>query len=374
MKKTELMIIDDEPINLSILNGLLAPNFLVRAFKSGLDAFNSLGQISHPELILCDVNMPEMDGFTFADKVKASKLYREIPIIFITSLDSSVDEEAGFRHGAVDYITKPFTPSVVIARVEAQLELKIGRDRFKNQNVWLEKEVQNRIKENQKIMDVTIGVVTQLVETRDLDTGNHIYRTKAYFGIIARHLQQNPDLAELFTDKYVDTIVKASPLHDIGKVGVRDHILLKQGKLTPEEFEIMKTHTTIGGHLLRLAIEKSDKAGGKTTETDESSVFFREAMNIAEFHHERWDGTGYPQGLKENDIPLSARIMALVDVFDALTNARVYKPAWSWEETVEYIRSKKGTQFDPMIVDAMDAELDQFKVIWRTSAIHEVTV
>ncbi len=135
MKKTELMIIDDEPINLSILNGLLAPNFLVRAFRSGLDAFNSLGQISHPELILCDVNMPEMDGFTFADKVKTSKLYREIPIIFITSLDSSVDEEAGFRHGAVDYITKPFTPSVVIARVEAQLELKIGRDRLKNQNV-----------------------------------------------------------------------------------------------------------------------------------------------------------------------------------------------------------------------------------------------
>ena len=371
MKKTELMIIDDEPINLSILNGLLAPNFLVRAFKSGQDAFSSLGQISHPELILCDVNMPEMDGFTFADKVKTSKLYREIPIIFITSLDSSVDEEAGFKHGAVDYITKPFTPSVVIARVEAQLVLNVARDRLKNQNVWLEKEVQNRIKENQIILDATIGVVTQLVETRDLDTGNHIYRTKAYFDIIARHLQINPILSTSFTDKYVDMIVKASPLHDIGKVGVPDQILLKQGKLTPEEFEIMKTHTSIGGSLLRLAIERSEIARGNASGIDESRLFFQEAMNIAEFHHERWDGTGYPLGLKEDAIPISARIMALVDVFDALTNHRVYKPAWSWDDTVAYIRSKKGSQFDPLIVDAMDAQLDQFRIIWRSSAIHQ---
>lgn len=164
MEKTELMIIDDEPINLSILNGLLSPTYLITAFKSGIDAYNSLGTIAHPELILCDINMPGMDGFSFADKIKSSKHYSEIPIIFITSLDSSIDEEAGFRHGAVDYITKPFTPAVVMARVQAHLELKISRDRLKNQNAWLEKEVQNRIKENQIILDATIGVENILIK------------------------------------------------------------------------------------------------------------------------------------------------------------------------------------------------------------------
>lgn len=368
MIRTELMIIDDEPINLSILNGLLASKYLVRAFKSGLDAFNSLGTVSQPELILCDVNMPEMDGFTFADKVKSSKQYREIPIIFITSLDSSIDEETGFKHGAVDYITKPFTPSIVIARVEAHLELKNARDRLKNQNVWLEKEVQNRIKENQIILDATIGVVTQLVETRDIDTGNHIYRTKAYYEIISRELQKDAKFSDLLSDKFVDTIIKASPLHDIGKVGVSDQILLKPGRLNEEEFEIIKTHTTIGGDLLRMAIEQSDIARGNMIGMNEARLFFQEAMNIAEYHHEHFDGSGYPKGLKGEEIPLSARIMALVDVFDALTNDRVYKSAWTIEDTVKYIHGKKGSQFDPMIVDAFDRKLEQFIIIWHVSA------
>jgi putative two-component system response regulator len=369
MKKTELMIIDDEPINLSILNGLLSPNFLVRAFRSGLDAFNSLGTVSHPELILCDINMPEMNGFAFADKVKSSKLYREIPIIFITSLDSSIDEEAGFKHGAVDYITKPFTPAVVIARVEAHLELKVARDRLKNQNVWLEKEVQNRIKENQIILDATIRVVTQLVETRDIDTGDHIFRTKSYYEVIAKQLQLQPALQNQLTDKFVDTIIKASPLHDIGKVGVPDHILLKPGKLSPEEFEIMKTHTTIGADSLRRAIDLSDIAKSNITlGIDDSRLFFQEAMNIAEFHHEHYDGNGYPKGLKGTDIPISARIMALVDVFDALTNKRVYKPAWTLDETIIYIQGKKGTQFDPLVVEAFIDQIERFNLIWRTSA------
>jgi putative two-component system response regulator len=368
MKKTELMIIDDEPINLSILNGLLSPKFLIRAFKSGQDAFNSLGFVSHPELILCDVNMPEMDGFSFAEKVKSSKLYREIPIIFITSLDSSIDEEAGFKHGAVDYITKPFTPSVVIARVEAHLEIKVARDRLKNQNVWLEKEVQNRIKENQIILDATIGVVTQLVETRDVDTGNHIYRTKAYYEIITKALKENTTFSSFFDERFMDTIIKASPLHDIGKVGVPDYILLKPGKLSDDEFEIMKKHTSLGGKLLRLAIEHSEMVSGGVNGINESKLFFQEAMNIAEFHHENYDGSGYPKGLKGEEIPISARIMALVDVFDALTNNRVYKHAWSLEETIDYIHSNKGTKFDPNVVDAFDNQIEKFKSIWLKSA------
>lgn len=368
MSKTELMIIDDESINLSILNGLLSPNYLVRAFKSGFEAFNTLGKVAHPELILCDINMPEMNGFMFADRVKSSKLFSEIPIIFITSLDSSIDEEAGFKHGAVDYITKPFTPSVVIARVQSHLELKNARDRLKNQNAWLEKEVQNRIKENQIILDATIGVVTQLVESRDVDTGNHIIRTKIFYEIIAKNLQKNPKYVKLLNNKFLDTIVKASPLHDIGKVGVTDQILLKPGKLTDEEFERMKKHTIIGGDLLKLAIEHSDIARGNSSNLEESRTFFEEAMNIAKYHHEHYDGNGYPVNLKGDDIPLSARIMALVDVFDALTNNRVYKPAWSMEKTIDYIHSKKGTQFDPDIVDAFDQEIEQFKSVWKSYA------
>lgn len=363
MKKTELMIIDDEPVNLSILNGLLSPTFLVRAFRSGLDAYQSLGRIANPELILCDVNMPEMNGFEFADKLRSQRQYRDIPLIFITSLDSSGDEEAGFKHGAVDYITKPISPSVVKARVNAHLELKTARDRLKNQNVWLEKEVQNRIKENQIILESTIGVVTQLVETRDSDTGNHIDRTKAYYDILAHSLQKQQLTPEPLTDKYIASIIKASPLHDIGKIGISDTILLKPGKLTPEEFDLIKSHTLIGAKSLQAATDLSISLH-EGAAMEDSRLFFHEAKNIALYHHERWDGTGYPHGLKGNEIPLSARIMALVDVLDALTNKRVYKAAWGFQETIDYLIAQKGTHFDPLLVEVMLSELDAIKAVW----------
>lgn len=255
-----------------------------------------------------------------------------------------------------------------MARVQIHLELKSNRDRLKNHNLWLEQEVQKRTRENQKILDVTIGVVSQLVETRDEDSGHHIARTKAYYEIIARHLQQLPQYRTTFTDKHVDRITKASPLHDIGKIGVLDSILLKPGKLTPEEFETMKTHTLIGGNALRKAIKITEMDLTKEGTIDEARHFFDEAINIAEYHHERWDGTGYPHGLAGEDIPVSARIMALVDVFDALTNDRVYKPAWSFEETVMYIQSKSGTQFDPTLVEVFNAQLDQFRTICITQS------
>lgn len=365
MKKHEIMIIDDEPANLAVLNRLLAPDTLIRAFRSAQEALTALEGIARPELILCDINMPNVSGFEFADRVKNQAQFRDIPIIFITALDSSLDEEAGFRHGAVDYITKPFSPAVVKARVEAHLELKLARDRLKDQNVWLETEVQRRIRENQVILDATIGVVTQLVESRDLDTGNHITRTKAYYRIIVEALRRKTGYAAILTDKFSDILIKASPLHDIGKVGIPDHILNKPGRLSDEEFEIIKTHTVIGAQALNLALTSSN-LGSELSEINlDSGLFFKEAIAIARHHHERYDGAGYPDGLKGLDIPLSARIMSLVDVYDALTTERVYKKAWSEEEAEHIILSQKGKQFDPDVVEAFENECARFREIHR---------
>lgn len=370
-QKIEIMVVDDEPINLSVLTQILSPSFTIRAFKSAKVALDKIIEGYQPSLILLDINMPEMTGYEFLDILKTDEQTAMIPVIFISTLDSIMDETIGFEHGVVDYITKPFKLTIILARIKVQLELKEARDILKDQNQRLENEVSRRVKENQLIFDLSLDIITQLVETRDLDTGSHIARTKRYYEIIMKQLQKNPKFQDICSDAFINLTVKASPMHDIGKVGIPDHILLKPAKLTSEEFEVIKTHTTIGYKAILKAMSNEALIGLKENIGNLSaSAFFKEASNIVYYHHERWDGTGYPLGLAKEAIPLSARVMCLVDVFDALTHQRTYKEAWSFEQTAEYIKQQSGKQFDPDVVEAFNKSQEDFKQILVSKSTH----
>ncbi|PKM60486.1 MAG: two-component system response regulator [Firmicutes bacterium HGW-Firmicutes-4] len=365
MKKHEISIVDDEPINLMILKKLLSPSFLIRAYKSGAELLQAVEKGIKPDLILMDIMMPGMDGYQTLSELRKDPDNLAIPVIYISALDSLIDEEKGFHLGAVDYIIKPFRPGIVLARVNAHLELKQARDRLKNQNEWLEAEVQRRMVENQMIQDTTLNVFAELVETRDNDTANHVLRTQNYVRIIAERLQKNEKFKNHLGDDTIERIVKAAPLHDIGKIGIPDAILLKPGKLDYEEYEVMKTHCKIGGNAIRLAINKTLSVNKTDNQQGEITAlyFLEEAERIMNYHHERWDGKGYPEELYGDEIPISARIMALADVFDALTTVRPYKKAWSMDAVVDYILEQKGLQFDPDVVDAFETEIKAFRQV-----------
>lgn len=365
MKNHEISIVDDEPINLMILKKLLSPSFLIRAYKSGAELLQAVEKGIKPDLILMDIIMPGMDGYETLSELRKDPANLGIPVIYISALDSLFDEEKGFHLGAVDYITKPFRPGIVLARVNAHLELKQARDRLKNQNEWLEAEVKRRMVENQMIQDTTLNVFAELVETRDNDTANHVLRTQNYVRIIAERLQKNEKFKSHLGDDTIERIVKAAPLHDIGKIGIPDAILLKPGKLDDEEYEVMKTHCKIGGNAIRLAINKTLSVNKTDNEQGEITAlyFLEEAERIMNYHHERWDGKGYPEELYGDEIPISARIMALADVFDALTTVRPYKKAWSMDAVVDYILEQKGLQFDPDVVDAFETEIMAFRQV-----------
>ncbi len=365
-----ILIVDDEPVNLAVLNQLLAPEFRVLACRTGAQALKSATGQPAPDLVLLDVMMPGMDGYEVLRHLRGSATTRDIPVIFVTALDGSMDEERGLSLGAVDYITKPVKPAIVKARVNAHLEIKQARDRLKDQNAWLEAEVARRMRENIIIQEVSLSALAQLAETRDTDTGNHILRTQAYVESLARKLQDDPRFAPQLDELHLVRIVKASPLHDIGKVGIPDRILLKPGHLTPEEWQIMKTHCRIGGDAIGNAIDRviASGTGLDGVAKPESLAYLEVAQVIAYSHHEKWDGSGYPEGLAGNAIPLPARLMAFADVFDALTTPRVYKEAWSMEQAVQMIFEQKGRHFDPGLVEAFALLQPEFDRIRRRLA------
>ena len=274
-------------------------------------------------------------------------------MIFLTAMSASEDESVGLELGAVDYITKPINPAIVMARVRNHLQLKRARDFLAHHNNFLEQEIVNRTRALAELQDATIRAMASLAETRDNETGNHIRRTQHYVEALARKLQDHPRFRDELTDAAIETIFKSAPLHDIGKVGIPDRILLKPGKLTPEEFEIMKTHTTLG----RDAIVAAE------TDAMLDNPFFRYAKEITYSHQEKWDGSGYPEGLMGNTIPLSARLMAVADVYDALISERVYKSAFTHEAAVEIIRDGRGSHFDPDMVDAFLVLSEEFRAI-----------
>jgi putative two-component system response regulator len=349
-RRNIILIVDDNPENIALLVGLLRPTYDVLAATSGRRALHLAGGARRPDLILLDVMMPEMDGFTVMSHLRDNRQTQQIPVIFVTAMTSTVDEQRGLDLGAVDYITKPLRAPAVLARVHNHLELKRIRDRLNDHNIALEAEIARRMGENQLIQDVSIHALAHLAETRDPETGNHLRRTQGYVRALARHLVDHPRFRHFLNERVIDTLVKSAPLHDIGKVGIPDHILLKPGRLTPDEWEIMKTHAWIGSE----AIEQAERDAEKRVE------FLTLAKEIARWHHEKWDGSGYPDGLAGPAIPISARLMTLADAFDALINRRVYKEALPLDEARAIIVAERGRQFDPDVVDAFLALGDDF--------------
>jgi putative two-component system response regulator len=352
-KRPTVLVVDDTPTNLSLMVGLLKDDYRVQAANSGDRALQIAKGAAKPDLILLDIMMPGLSGYDVCEQLKADPATRDIPIIFLTAMAGTEDERKGLAMGAVDFITKPVNPPVVMARVATHLHVKASSDFLKDKNAYLETEVAKRTRELSAIQDVTILAMASLAETRDNDTGNHIRRTQHYILELARHLQHHPRFAQALSENTTQMLFKSAPLHDIGKVGIPDRILLKPGRFTPEEFEIMKTHTTLG----RDAIVSAESQLGMDVE------FLRCAKEIAYGHQEKWDGSGYPLGLSGEAIPLSARLMAVADVYDALISRRVYKEAMPHEQAMAIIAQGRGTHFDPDICDAALALSDAFHAI-----------
>ena len=358
VQRPTILLVDDTPENLTLMSGLLKNLYKVKVANSGEKALNMVMADAKPDLILLDIMMPGMSGYDVIRALKKSPDTSAIPVIFLTAMGSGEDEMAGLALGAADYITKPISPPIVMARVKTQLENKAAADFLRNHNNFLEAEVNKRTQELMAVQDVTIMVMASLAETRDSDTGNHIRRTQFYVKALAEELRTHPRFAGFLSEHTIGMLFKSAPLHDIGKVGIPDRILLKPGKLTPEEFEIMKTHTTLG----RDAIEAAEKQLGIDVE------FLKMAKDIAFYHQEKWDGSGYPTGASGEAIPVSARLMAVADVYDALISRRVYKDGMPHEKAVTIIVEGKGQHFDPDIVDAFVRVQEAFREIARRYA------
>lgn len=345
-----ILAVDDSPENLTVLGELLRPFYRVLAATSGEKALRIAHAAPTPDLILLDVMMPGMDGYQVFERLRGDPVTRFIPVIFITSMSATDEELHGLELGAVDYIAKPIEPRVVLARIRNQLELKQARDLLANQNTRLEAEVARRMLENELTQEVGIRALAHLAETRDPETGNHILRTQGYVRELATRLQDHARFRDTLGGRYIDLVARSAPLHDIGKVGIPDAILLKPGPLTPLEWEIMKTHAGLGAD----AIEQAERDAARPVE------FLDLAKEIARWHHERWDGGGYPDGLAGDAIPVSARLMAVADVFDALISPRVYKPPIAFEVARDMIAAGRGGHFDPDICDVFLAGYDSF--------------
>ena len=352
-ERPTVLVVDDTPDNLVLMSGLLKDDYRVKVANSGERALKIAISESPPDLILLDIMMPEMDGYDVCKRLKAYPQTRPIPVIFLTAMTEVADETRGLGLGAVDYITKPISPPIVMARVRTHLALKAAADFLRDKNAFLKAEVEKQTRQVEAIQDVTILALASLAETRDNETGNHIRRTQHYVRALAERLREHPRFRDSLDDEVIATLFKSAPLHDIGKVGIPDSVLLKAGKLTPEEFEVMKTHTTLGHD----ALAHAEFALGTQVE------FLSMAKEIALSHQEKWDGSGYPQGLSGDDIPMSARLMALADVYDALISKRVYKSGMSHEQAAQVIREGRALHFDPDVCDAFLEIEDEFRMI-----------
>ena len=344
MKNTEkpvVLIVDDTPDNILLLNEILKAEYKVTIATNGKKALEVAKAIA-PDIILMDVMMPVMDGYEACRRLKEIEERKDIPVLFLTARSDEEDERRGFAFGAADYIVKPVSPPILLARMKTHLALKKSRDILENQNHFLDEEVQRRTKEVSVVQEASIMAMASLAEARDHETGSHLQRVKLYIKELAEYMGKTEKYKKELTPEVIRTIVLSSPLHDIGKIAISDNILLKPGSLTPNEYAIMKSHAALG----RDAIACAERLMGG------AETFLTCAREIAFSHHEKWDGSGYPLGLLGEEIPLPARLMAVADAYDALTSVRVYKTAISHEEAVRIIKRDSGRHFDPDIVDA----------------------
>jgi putative two-component system response regulator len=353
----KILVVDDNPANLTVLQATLeGQGFRMLAARDGTSALAVAAQAS-PDLVLLDIRMPEMDGYEVCRRLKSDPQTSEIPVIFLSALERTQDKVRGLELGAVDYITKPFQPEELIARVNTHLTLRCLQRRLRKANTdltelnrGLAQKVAEQSRELLRSRDGIIFAMAKMTEARDDHTGRHLERISRYVEILALELAKTD---ATITPEWIRSVVKTAALHDIGKVGIPDGILLKKGGLSSRERLVMQNHPTIGGDtLLELREELGD-----------GSPYLSRAIEIVLGHHEKWDGTGYPFGIKGGAIALSARLVAVADVYDALISKRIYKPGMSHGEAARFIRERAGTQFDPRVVEAFMASQDKFVAI-----------
>lgn len=337
-EKLKIMVVDDIEINRIILEEILSDIYEIEQAADGIEAVEMLfNDVDKPHLVLLDIMMPGMDGFEVLDKMKADPVLGKIPVVFITAAN---EEVKGLNAGAVDYISKPFEPEIVQLRVANQLELSLYREK-------LERMVEQKATELVATKETFLETMASMIEYRSLESGQHVKSTKKLTGILVRQLLKKKTYDQELIGMDYDALIKAAPLHDVGKIGIPDNILLKPGKLTPEEFKIIETHTVIGSEVIKSMMLNSE------------DTYLNHCYDISRSHHERWDGKGYPDGLSGENIPLSARIVAVVDVYDALVSERCYKKAFTHEEAMGILQHDSGTHFDPKIIETLLEVQDQ---------------
>ena len=351
LSECTILIVDDTKFNIKILLETLSDDYQLSVAMDGKAALEYMEEVV-PDLILLDIMMPGMDGFEVCSTMKKDKRLKDIPVVFLSSMTDINSKAKAFEIGAVDYITKPFEVQEVKARVKTHLSLKLAQNELAMQNEILNIKVEERTREIARTQEATLETIANLAEYRDPETGGHINRTKGYIRILAEKLREHPKYKDIINDDMIDSFFKASPLHDIGKIGIRDEVLLKPGRLTPSEFEEMKQHSVIGYNTLKMA---ANQLGNNS--------FLTYAMEFALHHHEKWDGTGYPDGLKGEEIPISCRLMAIADVYDALVSKRIYKPAFCHNKAVSIICEGSGTHFSPDLIEIFREIHEEFRKI-----------
>ena len=351
-KPPSILAVDDAPANLRRLANLLRNKYQMRVANNGNKALE-LAFAMPPDLILLDIMMPEMDGYEVLRRLKADPRTALVPVIFLTAKTSIEDEEFGLSLGAVDFIHKPISPAIVMARINSQLQIKLWQSFLQNQNSWLQQEVERRLATVTRLQDASIWVMVSLAEFRDESTGNHIRCTQECIQVLAQGMSLLPQYSAVLTPEHIELIAKTAPLHDLGKIAIPDHILLKPGKLTDEEFAMIKSHSQYGDEMLAQA----------GVLMGEEATYFEVARQIARSHHEKWDGSGYPDGLAGNAIPLSARLMAVADVYDALIARLPYKEPMTHVQAVGVLVKGCGQHFHPDVIMAFQAVQDRLQTI-----------
>ena len=332
-----IFVVDDNDTNLAMAEEALENQYRVMTLPSAEKMFALMEKV-RPDLILLDIEMPEMDGFAALQLLKTNVLYYDIPVIFLTGMTDADIEARGFELGVVDFITKPFSAPVLTNRIKTHLEI--------------DELIRERTRQLQQLQNAIVFGFADIIESRDHETGGHVDRTSKYIRILINEMMSRGVYVDELKNMDIESLISSARLHDVGKIGTTDLILNKPGKLTQDEFVVMKTHTTEGEKII-------DHIASRTTDAD----FLENARLFAGYHHERWDGTGYPSGLKGKEIPIQGRIMAIADVYDALVSQRPYKKAFSEEDTVRIIMDNAGKQFDPVIADVFFKVKDQFHAV-----------
>ena len=353
-----ILIVDDNPENLHLLaNALLSEGYLVRAAPNGEMAI-TMAMNETPDLVIMDINMPDMDGYQVCDHFKAEPTLKSVPIIFLSAMQDTDAKVLAFNHGGVDYATKPFIFEELLTRVSTHIELHQLQQDLELRNESLNQTIFSQQQEISAAQLSTIVALAKLAESRDDDTGLHIDRVGSFSRRLAQAAQNHSNRNAELDDHYVEMIYHASALHDIGKVGIADAILQKPGKLNSDEFDIMKTHPTIGFQTLETIVKSYP-----------NNQMVGMGSDIAKSHHEKWNGSGYPEGLSGEAIPLSARIVAIADVYDALRSKRPYKTPFSHQQAVDIILEGRGVHFDPELIMLFENIHHEFDQIWHSLQI-----